>query len=207
MKIQHVTPELHFSGSVAIVGSSGNLIDSNFGEFIDSHDEVIRFNRSPTKNYSTDVGSKTTLRVVNNHVFNNNDITNEGYSNSPPNFVRDLRENNILYVGPDLGPWHNRNTNCHESNNLFLFDYSSIQSLKNTFKYYEDKNFQVGTISILLCIISGIKPNLFGFDLEPVARTHYYEDRPSVGSAYHNISKEQQLIIALNQQGFLRVCK
>ena len=71
-KLPHIIPDLYLKGSVAIVGASGNLIDSKFGEFIDSHDEVIRFNRSPTKGYSVDVGAKTTLRVVNNHVFNNN---------------------------------------------------------------------------------------------------------------------------------------
>ena len=206
-QIPYVHPNLALNKKVAIVGASGNLNGSEFGVLIDKYDEVIRFNRSPTNGYEADVGSKTTLRVVNNHVFNNNDITKEGYSNSPPNFVRNLRNSRILYVAPDLGPWYNRDNNCHESNDAFLFDYSSVGNLKQVFKYRDDSNFQVGTIAILLCITSGIKPDLFGFDLEPMPRTHYYEDRPPNGSVCHNVSEEQQLIIALNQQGFLRVNK
>ena len=100
--IPYVNPHLSLKNSVAIVGASGCLTNSEYGELIDSYDEVIRFNRSPTEGFQQDVGSKTTLRVVNNHVFNNNDISSEGYTNSPPNFVRNLRDSRIMYVGPDM---------------------------------------------------------------------------------------------------------
>lgn len=35
---------------------------------LDSHDIVMRFNHAPTKGYEDDVGSKTTIRVVNSQV-------------------------------------------------------------------------------------------------------------------------------------------
>ena len=173
-KVPFISPELFLRRRVAIVGASGNLLE-------------------------------TTLRVVNNHVFNNNDISKEGYSNSPPNFVRDLRNSHILYVAPDIGPWHNKETNAHNSNKLFLFDYSSAGNLKNTFKYHEDKNLQVGTIGILLCISAGLKPDLFGFDLQPVARTHYYQERPKDCSVCHNATEEQKLIVRMRDESFLNV--
>jgi hypothetical protein len=206
-QIPYVHPNLALGKKVAIVGASGNLNGSELGSLVDKYDEVIRFNRSPTNGYETDVGSKTTLRVVNNHVFNNNDITKEGYSNSPPNFVRDLRNSRILYVAPDLGPWYNRDNNCHESNDVFLFDYSNVGSLKEAFEYRDNSNFQVGTIAILLCITSGIKPDLFGFDLEPLPRTHYYQNRPKNCSVCHNVTEEQKLIIKLRDNNFLNIIK
>jgi hypothetical protein len=206
-KVPFVSPELFLRRRVAIVGASGNLLDSKLGAQIDSYDEVIRFNRSPTDGYEEDVGTKTTLRIVNNHVFNNNDISKEGYSDSPPNFVRNLRNSRILYVAPDLGPWYNRDNNCHESNAAFLFDYYNVGSLKKTFEYRDDSNFQVGTIAILLCIAAGIKPDLFGFDLEPLPRTHYYQDRPKNCSACHNVTEEQKLIIKLRDDNFLNIIK
>ncbi|XP_021323934.2 CMP-N-acetylneuraminate-beta-galactosamide-alpha-2,3-sialyltransferase 1 isoform X1 [Danio rerio] len=48
----------------AVVGNSGNILGSHYGQLIDSHDFVIRINKGPTKGYETDVGSKTTHRIM-----------------------------------------------------------------------------------------------------------------------------------------------
>jgi hypothetical protein len=47
----------------AVVGSSGNLKEANFGPEIDDHTFVFRMNEAPTKGYEKDVGSRTTFRV------------------------------------------------------------------------------------------------------------------------------------------------
>ncbi|XP_026726043.1 beta-galactoside alpha-2,6-sialyltransferase 2 [Trichoplusia ni] len=52
----------------AVVTSAGALLGSRLGDFIDSHDMVLRFNNAPTENYTEDVGSKTTFRVLNSQV-------------------------------------------------------------------------------------------------------------------------------------------
>ena len=171
-EIIYVSPTLHLRRSVAIVGSSGSLIDSCFGSLID---------------------------------FDNVDISDEGYSNSPPNFVKDLRDSRLVYIGPDLGPWANRSNNSHDSNELFLFGYSHSETIKKTFGYREQQNLQVGTIMILLCVNAGIKPTLSGFVLEPTTRTHYYENRPANCSVCHNATEEQKLISRIRDQGLLTV--
>ncbi|NWY97934.1 SIA4A sialyltransferase, partial [Loxia curvirostra] len=48
----------------AVVGNSGNLRQSQYGQDIDSHDFVLRMNRAPTAGYESDVGSKTTHHFV-----------------------------------------------------------------------------------------------------------------------------------------------
>ena len=96
--INFVNPDLVISNKLAIVGSSGNLNNSNNGNLIDSFDDVIRFNTSITKGFEDDVGTKTTLRAVNNVVFDNNNLRKTGYSRSPKNFMRKLRnQRSIIY--------------------------------------------------------------------------------------------------------------
>lgn len=46
----------------AVVGNSANLITSYYGKMIDNHDLVFRINKAPVKNYTKDVGSKTSYR-------------------------------------------------------------------------------------------------------------------------------------------------
>lgn len=190
--INFVNPDLVISNKLAIVGSSGNLNNSNNGNLIDSFDDVIRFNTSITKGFEDDVGTKTTLRAVNNVVFDNNNLRKAGYSRSPKNFMRKLRNQKVLFIGPHLKPWINKDKNSHKSNELYLFDYNSISKIKNFMDCNFDQNLQIGTIMIGLSLMSGIKPVIFGFDLEDKIRTHYYQDRPKeVDTLTHNPNMEQ----------------
>ncbi|KAL1140594.1 hypothetical protein AAG570_000524 [Ranatra chinensis] len=52
----------------AIVSNAGALNGSNLGNFIDQHDLVLRFNHAPTQGFEKDVGSKTTIRILNSQV-------------------------------------------------------------------------------------------------------------------------------------------
>nr|CBQ74112.1 beta-galactoside alpha 2,6-sialyltransferase ST6Gal I/II [Branchiostoma floridae] len=53
----------------AAVMSSGAMLGSRLGkDILDSHDAVLRYNSAPTKRYQSDVGSKTTLRLMNSQV-------------------------------------------------------------------------------------------------------------------------------------------
>eukprot|EP00976_Prorocentrum_cordatum_P072727 1180824-Prorocentrum_minimum.AAC.2 len=50
----------------AVVGSGGNLYQSQLGEEIDSRDVVVRLNQAPCVGYEKHVGSKTDIRLLNN---------------------------------------------------------------------------------------------------------------------------------------------
>lgn len=202
--IPYVTPDLVLNKNIALVGSSGQLKEQHYGEVIDSFDEVARFNRAPTSGYEAMVGEKTTIRVVNNHVFNNNDISHEGYTDQPKDFVKNMRDSKILYFAEDLAPYWSRNSNTHESNEVYLFQYSAMEFLKKTFSFGSNKNLTLGLGFICTLIISDIKPTLFGFDIEDRPRDHYWEDRP-LPSEYHGISAEKQLLNLLKDNNLLTI--
>ncbi|KAL0920635.1 hypothetical protein M5K25_009783 [Dendrobium thyrsiflorum] len=52
-------------GRCAVVGNSGDLLKTNFGDEIDTYDAVIRENGAPIQNYTKYVGQKSTFRLLN----------------------------------------------------------------------------------------------------------------------------------------------
>ena len=200
-----VNPNLNLNEKLSIIGSSGSLNGSKLGSEIDKSVDVIRFNTAITKGFEEDVGSKTTYRAVNNVIFDNNDLTKQGYTDSKKNFVKKLRNKKIIYIGPDQSPWANRNKNSHKSNELFLFDYDKVPLIKKYLNCSFPQNLQIGTIVIGICLMSGLTPTIYGFDLSEKKRTHYFEGRPSgFNRIHHNIYEESKAIKKLIVSGKIK---
>lgn len=54
--------------SCALVSSAGSLLGSRLGSEIDAHQAVLRFNDAPTQGFEQDVGSRTTVRLLNSQL-------------------------------------------------------------------------------------------------------------------------------------------
>ncbi|XP_070538912.1 beta-galactoside alpha-2,6-sialyltransferase 2-like isoform X2 [Ptychodera flava] len=63
-----IEESLHFN-TCAVVFSSSSLKYTALGKEIDNHDAVLRFNDAPTAGFERDVGSKTTIRLINSNAF------------------------------------------------------------------------------------------------------------------------------------------
>lgn len=194
-KISFVSPDLFLSETIAIVGSSGILLGSNNGKYIDSFEDVVRFNTSRTDGFEVDVGTKRTLTVINNPILS-------GYFNG---FLDSLRNENILYYGPDIKVWNNRNNMIDDSCKTYLFDYSKMNRCCSEFGFSlgRRKRLRIGTGFVLLCVISGIVPHIFGFDtIRDRERDHYWENFGKPGG-HHDIEEEKKLLIKLGNEGKL----
>jgi hypothetical protein len=223
LALMFTIPNCLIKGSVAIVGSSGSLKGKQLGREIDSHDTVIRFNRAPTKTFEEDVGSKTTIRVVNGHVYNGVDISNNdgGYENQPPDFIKKCEDESILVVSPEhafsnkssaVSFINNTAKNIHPSSDGFVFNYACMNQLKKTMNANFPRNLSVGACAVALVKMTidnskkNIIPNIYGFDASPsIDRTHYWEKRPpKADNKSHNISGEMQMLLDLHQDGFIK---
>lgn len=54
--------------SCAVVGNSGILLRSDYGEMIDSHEAVIRLNNARLDRFEHNVGSKTSISFINSNI-------------------------------------------------------------------------------------------------------------------------------------------
>ena len=199
------TPLVIPTTDIAIVGSSGTLARNPSGTQIDQHDYVVRFNRAPVEGYEELAGSKENLRVVNNHVFNNNKEDPTKWTKQPPNFVKDLRNKKLLYFAADIAPLLNYEDNAHESCIIYRVIYEKLESIKKELNLDLDSMFSVGVGFICLCIASGARPHLYGFDSEQdTHRDHYWETRPSAGPC-HNVSREKEILKELQAQKHLKI--
>lgn len=54
--------------SCAVVGNSGTLLNSQYGDLIDKHEFVIRLNNAKTERFEKKVGSKTNISFINSNI-------------------------------------------------------------------------------------------------------------------------------------------
>mmetsp|Transcript_3784 Transcript_3784/g.5759 ORF Transcript_3784/g.5759 Transcript_3784/m.5759 type:complete len:372 (-) Transcript_3784:592-1707(-) len=111
----------------AVVASSGSLLNSKLGQWIDSHDVVFRFNDAPINNFSIDVGTKTTFRVL-NHVCGSTFVRNHTVIHQ--HLCLSLFENDLEH---SLYLVYNKNIACAAKkhwphNDFFIMDNSEKSS-------------------------------------------------------------------------------
>jgi hypothetical protein len=191
--LNDIYPILTVSTSIAVVGSSSNVIGKGYSSLIDSYTDVVRFNRAPTKGYESEIGSKSTIRISNCHVFEgipaDGRFTKEGQNK---NFIRELQNQKIIIAnGNTKKIWETRNTKISNTCTAYYLNTSLSTELAEVEGL--SKSPSVGLISLYLLIKNKIVPGVFGFGVGEDIMTHYWEPRSNV-VLHHNFSEERLLI-------------
>jgi hypothetical protein len=197
-----IAPSLKVDTSIALVGSSGSLKGSKLGKEIDSFKDVVRFNRAPTEGWERDVGSKTTIRILNIPTFKSAPLLRW---KDDQFFTKKLKNIKIIVPGATRELLKKRDQFVDKSNTVYLAASPNIiTSARKKFKGHV-RTPTVGFITIAVLILAGLKPKLYGFDLKPGRpRDHYWHERPPT-SVMHDFSEEAQILSRWAKEGKLVV--
>lgn len=187
--------------SVAVVGSSGHLLERNYSQLIDSHDIVIRFNQARVAGFEDYVGSKTTHRIVNTHTFLGT-TGNDRFPKNDSKFITKLKEQHILINRPV--PQNSIKTRA---------PFCDVSVLSDNFWFYcKDllnnlKDPSVGFIGVILAVSTSKKVSVYGFDQNSsIHKKHYWEEVKRIGD-HHNFNTEKEYFKLLEDKNIIRIFK
>lgn len=201
IKLHNVHPDFHIPNEITIVGSSKIILKKKNGKKIDKANFVVRFNFANTDKFTEYTGSKTSLMVINNHV----------YTSKKNNIKKNDEFKKYLVIAP-------MKLNKFYSGLDFFFFEKKIKQLilsLNFIRYRKiffslililiRKNFSVGFCFILLAIASGAKLKVYGFDLneDMKNRKHYYK-KQKIGGV-HDLETEHKILEKLKDFGKITV--
>lgn len=186
---------------IALIGNSSSLLNTNYSKLIDSHDWVIRFNQARVKGYEQYVGSKTSARMINHHVFTG--ATNSSlFSEYDINFIPSVEEPLIL---------------CK-----FMPNFKNIaqsRNIKVPISYVEDKIYNkacnmlnnkkdptMGFIGIVFALEFFNNVSIFGFDLQKENNPSHYWEKTSntMASHWHDFNVENNKIKELIKNNIIQ---
>lgn len=187
--------------TVAVVGSSGHLLERNYSQLIDSHDIVLRFNQARVVGFEDYVGSKTSHRIVNTHTF----LGTTGNDRFPKNdsmFIPKLQKQSIIVNRP-VPPTQVKlrspnNPVSFISDEFWDFCKKSLDNIKDP---------SVGFLGVMLAVQTAKKVNVFGFDQENTTdKKHYWEEVKAMGS-FHNFNIEKIIFSELENDKLITIFK
>jgi len=190
--------------SVAVVGSSGHLLERDYASLIDSHDVVIRFNHARVKGYEGFVGNKTTHRVVNQHVFKGTTPVDR-FPKADKNFIPNLQNQNILLIRPffDSSIYKKRSPN----NPVVILSDENWNEYRKILGNSKDPS--VGFIGVMVAVSSSTNVSVFGFDQTNkgiLHKRHYWEEI-QYHNNFHNYNPEKEIFKQLEELGKIKIYK
>mmetsp|Transcript_2009 Transcript_2009/g.5073 ORF Transcript_2009/g.5073 Transcript_2009/m.5073 type:complete len:501 (+) Transcript_2009:128-1630(+) len=231
-RMRDIMPYIRRYRTCAVVGNNGNMIASNFGKEIDSHEAVFRLNKAPTKGFEKHVGSKMTFRFMNKRQFRAYSL--EGHvgshfekipedshgviivSRSPPDMMAQDIANAVKHAKQ-----HKQNLKF-TAMSMHIFSYAN--NLLDTYRQCASKRRKVGdftsaTSGLMTTVLSMHlcdHVTVYGIGDTSLARKNIPYQYFAVGGGWHsrrevnhhhNMSLEEEFIQALAHAGVIRHCQ
>uniref|UniRef100_UPI00398E8142 beta-galactoside alpha-2,6-sialyltransferase 1-like n=1 Tax=Pristiophorus japonicus TaxID=55135 RepID=UPI00398E8142 len=214
---QNLTQALGPFKMCAVVASAGSILRSKLGVEIDAHDAVLRFNGAPTIGFESDVGRRTTIRLVNSqvlarqdHKFHSNNLYRTGTLLvwDPAPYSANLTE---WFNHPDYNFFesYKKYRGNNPSQPFYILNPKMQWQLWNILQENTAEDIQrnppsSGLMGILLMMTICDQTDVYEF-LPSKRRTdlcHYYEkfqDQACTMGAYHPLMFEKNLVKRINR--------
>jgi hypothetical protein len=209
---------------VAVVGNSGKILDQHYGDIIDSHDAVIRFNWAPTEGYEKHVGSKTSIRITNTHFFaaevrpDFNEKMKQNYTGYDKDFYFNLENETLILKRMS------QYVNTPEQDAEIILKLESkgnkVDSFDNRFCMFVEavmpKAASMGMLGVAMCLANRLEGggakdvSCFGFNFyeEDEKDRHYYDvmtQTKSEQQASHDFNFEKVVFKTLEKEGIINI--
>lgn len=204
----HIPYDFDAITSCAIVGNSGNLKGSGYGDEIDSYECVVRFNAAPISGFENDVGTKRGIRFINNLLSRGDRLR---HTDTEYDWIDSIENERIVFKATqrsDIVSITKRTANKNEI--YFLSDH--MADLINDFQ----SKYRLGDLSLgfrSLLIMSNFTDEIglfgFGFYREDRKNLHYWEEFDSSykNNTSHNWAVEQKIIDSLDKRNKIELYK
>jgi len=214
-KLMYLYPEEDVSteyDTCAVVGNAGMLRNDNYGDAIDAHDVVIRFNDGPTTNWTQYAGSRTSFRIINNFWSRRYKWTRPAgafeenlmlFSFSTLPYLAKVKERfdspeeRVVYMAPEVA------MNARRSyNNAY-----EILKKRDIIKVNGRNAAPTGIEGVYMALHICKHTNVYGFDIEGMDGFpyHYFDEFRGTGSA-HSFKYQALFLKMLQRKGKLQLC-
>jgi len=191
--------DLYFNNkSVAVVGNSGILMDSEYGSDIDSHDIIIRCNLAKVIGYEKHVGSKTNIRIVSGKSsLYAGKAHKDTFSGWDINFLSTLQNEHIVFSSPRINHYVQ---SIVQHQNIKWAHYLTESFLNQCQNFINDIP-SVGLQAIVLATQISSNIDLYGFNFfrDDWEKRHYFEEMKPYNVG-HSFNTEQTFVEMLEEK-------
>lgn len=175
--------------SCAVVGSSSNLLESEYGKFIDSHEIVFRMNNAPTSpKYTKHVGLKTNLGFVHSDTSYSKNIP----ANHDEKFIL------IKSYNRHIPEWIE-----NYGENLLILRDGKMTKLVEEELDVEIPSTGISAVVVALSLCQSI--DLFGFGKDKSGIYGHYYNSKTCNWSMHGMNKQDSFLKSLEEKGLLKM--